>query len=60
MRVAGVTVKATTDRVVKGDAAMVQILVEVVIVGLLTMMVGVIWMVVHDLLDDDQYRGNRR
>jgi len=60
MRVAGVTVKATTDRVVKGDAAMVQILVEVVIVGLVTMMVGVIWMVVHDLLDDDQYRGNRR
>ena len=60
MRVAGVTVKATTDRVVKGDAAMVQILVEVVIVGLVTMMVGVIWMVVHDLRDDDQYRGNRR
>jgi hypothetical protein len=38
---------------------MVQVLVEVVVVGLLTMMVGVIWMVVHDFIDDDQYPGNR-
>jgi hypothetical protein len=39
---------------------MTQIIVEVAIVGLLTMMVGVIWMVVHDFLDNDQYPGNRR
>lgn len=39
---------------VKGDAAMVQILVEVAVVGLLTMMVGVIWMVVHDFIDDER------
>jgi hypothetical protein len=43
----------------KGGAAMVQVLVEVVVVGLLTMMVGAIWMVVHDFIDDDQYPGNR-
>jgi hypothetical protein len=52
--------EAATDRMVKGDAAMVQVLVEVVVVGLLTMMVGVIWMIVHDFLDNDQYPGNRR
>jgi hypothetical protein len=51
--------KAATDRMVKGDA-MVQVLVEVVVVGLLTMMVGVIWMVVHDFIGDDKYPGNRR
>lgn len=39
---------------------MVQVIVEVVIVGLLTMMVGVIWMIVHDFIDDDQYHGNKR
>ncbi len=33
---------------------MVQILVEVAVVGLLTMMVGVIWMVVHDFIDDER------
>jgi hypothetical protein len=47
-------VEAATNRMVKGDAAMVQILVEVAVVGLLTMMVGVIWMVVHDFIDDER------
>ena len=53
-------IKAATDRMVKGEGSMVQILVEVVVVGLLTMMVGVIWMVVHDFIDDDQSPGHRR
>lgn len=42
-----------TDRVMKGDAAMVQVIIEVAIIGLLTGLVGIIWMIVRHNFDGD-------
>jgi flagellar basal body-associated protein FliL len=39
----------------KGDAAMVQIILQVLIVGLLTAMAGIIWVIVRHSFDDDLY-----
>ena len=39
---------------------MVQVIVEVVIVGLLTGLVGIIWMIVRSRFDDDHYPDDNR
>ena len=41
-----------TDLAMKGDAAMVQVITEVGIVGLLAGLVGIIWMIVRSSFDD--------
>jgi hypothetical protein len=42
-----------TNRVMKGDAAMVQAIIEVATIGLLTGLVGIIWMIVRHSFDGD-------
>ena len=37
----------------KGDSAMVQVILQVLIVGLLTGLVGIIWMIARNSLTDD-------
>ena len=44
----------------KGEAAMVQAIVQVLIVGLLTGLVGIIWIIVRDVLQEDHYPGDIR
>jgi hypothetical protein len=44
----------------KGDAAMVQVIIELMIVGLLTGLVGIIWIIVRDCFDDDHYPNDNR
>ncbi|HSL03124.1 MAG TPA: hypothetical protein VK901_06255 [Nitrospiraceae bacterium] len=39
---------------------MVQLIIEVVIVGLLTALVWIIWMVVRASFDDDHYPDDKR
>ena len=36
---------------------MAQVIIEVLIVGLFTALVGIVWMVVRDCFDDDQDSG---
>jgi hypothetical protein len=44
----------------KGAAAMEQVIIEVMIVGLLTGLVGIIWIIVRDCFDDDHYPSDNR
>ena len=37
----------------KGDAAMVQTIVQLLIMGLLTALVGIIWFIVRDIFEVD-------
>ena len=49
-----------TDLAMKGDTAMVQVITEVGIVGLLAGLVGIIWMIVRSSLDDTHSPGDNR
>ena len=49
-----------TDLLMKGDAAMVSVIIEVMIVGLLTGLVGIIWIIVRNCFDDDRYPNDNR
>jgi hypothetical protein len=44
----------------EGAAAMVQILAQVLIVGLLIGLAGIIWMVIHDIFGDDHHADDKR
>jgi hypothetical protein len=39
---------------------MVQAIVQVLIVGLLTGLVGIIWLIVHDFFEDGHYPNDNR
>jgi hypothetical protein len=49
-----------TDLLMKGDAAMVSVIIEVMIVGLLTGLVGIIWIIVRNCFDDDRHPNDNR
>ena len=44
----------------KGDAAMVQLILQVLIVGLFAGLAGIIWMVVRHSFDDDHVFDDNR
>jgi hypothetical protein len=44
----------------KGDAAMVQTIIQVLIVGLLAGLVGIIWLIIRRSFDDDRYLDDKR
>lgn len=39
---------------------MIQAIIQVLIVGLLTVLVGIIWMIVHDIFEDNPYPDDNR
>jgi hypothetical protein len=47
-----------TDLLMKGTAAMVLVLIEILIAGLLIGLVGIICMVVHDIFGRDKRQGS--
>jgi hypothetical protein len=47
-----------TDLLMKGTAAMVLVIIQVLIAGLLTGLVGIIWMVVRDIFGRDKRQGS--
>jgi hypothetical protein len=49
-----------THLLMKGEAAMVQVLAQVLIVALLIGLAGIIWMVVHDIFGDDHHADDKR
>ena len=49
-----------THLLVKGDAAMVQLILQVLIVWMIAGLVGIIWLVVRHSFDDDHYSDDNR
>jgi flagellar basal body-associated protein FliL len=47
-----------TDLLMKGTAAMVLVTIQVLIAGLLTGLVVIVWMVVHDIFGRDKRQGS--
>ena len=44
----------------KGDVAMVQTIVQVLIVGLLAGLAGIIWLIIRHSFDDEHYLDDKR
>ena len=49
-----------THLLMKGDAAMVQLILQVLIVWMIAGLVGIIWLVVRHSFDDDHYLDDTR
>ena len=49
-----------TDLLMKGTAAMVLVTIQVLIAGLLTGLVVIIWMVVHDVFGSNHHADDKR